>query len=245
MPVSNLRHTNWDNGHLARCELGQRASCPLQTGATGILPAAKRGSILAETVLVMPLLLLLIFGVIQFALIWTAKQMTAYAAFCATRAIMVVPAAEKLDAARNAASVALSWMCMADQGENFVSIPGWGKVHGSGSVGRRVIIEPRDLHENGENNPVAAVTVHFRYPLLIPGMAVNRIVGNSENLTAADMHGTGDFYRDWQTAIGQPNRIDGWPYITLTETCVLPMPYSTANFPTGGFSGTSLTGGGS
>ena len=34
----------------------------------------KRGSILAETVLVMPLLLLLIFGVIQFALIWTAKK---------------------------------------------------------------------------------------------------------------------------------------------------------------------------
>lgn len=205
----------------------------------------KRGSILAETVLVMPLLMLLIFGVIQFALIWTAKQMTAYAAFCATRAIMVVPAAEKLDAARNAAKVALSWMCMADQGEDGISIPGWGKVNGSGSADRRVIIEPGDLRENGENNPVAAVTVHFRYPLLIPGMAVNKIIGNSPSSTV--LKGDPDLYGDLNSVATNPDTSidDFWPWLELTETCVLPMPYSTAKFPTGGFSGTTLTGGGS
>ncbi|MBQ7651591.1 MAG: pilus assembly protein [Victivallales bacterium] len=209
----------------------------------------KRGSILAETVLVMPLFLLLIFGIIQFALIWTAKQMTAYAAFCATRAIMVVPdkGTEKINAARNAAKVALSWMCIADNGESGVSIPGWGRVNGSGSVDYRVIIEEADLLEKGEANPVAAVRVRFKYPLLIPGMAVNKVI--SSGATSIGLIGEGrgqvNFYEDLNEAAGNPDIIAGWPYIEIEETCVLPMPYSTANFPTGGFEGTSLAGGGS
>ena len=32
------RFANWDNGRLARCKLGQRASCPLRTGTTGGSP---------------------------------------------------------------------------------------------------------------------------------------------------------------------------------------------------------------
>ena len=47
----------------------------------------KRGSILAETVVVMPLLLLLIFGIIQFAQVWMARQFVVYAAACAARAM--------------------------------------------------------------------------------------------------------------------------------------------------------------
>jgi hypothetical protein len=225
------------------------------------MSSRNRGSILAETVLVMPLLLLLIFGVIQFALIWTAKQMTAYAAFCATRAIMVVPPSEQENAAKAAANVALSWMCLAYDPKNYndkgVVIPGWGKVsrYSRGSNNDpdpeydnlRVITE---VTSTGVEEPDAAVKVTFRYPLLIPGMAINRIVGNSENLTADDMkvdmrNDTPNFYDQWKKAVGNPALIDGWPYITLTETCVLPMPYSTVNFPKGGFKGTSLSGGGS
>lgn len=43
--------------------------------------------------------------------------------------------------------------------------------------------------------------------------------------------GTGNFYQDLNAAAGTPILIDGWPYIVLEETCVLPMPYSTKNFP--------------
>ena len=209
----------------------------------------KRGSILAETVLVMPLLLLLIFGVIQFALIWTAKQMTAYAAFCATRAIMVVTPDEQRDAAQDAAAVALSWMCMADKGESPSSIPGWGSMPGSGSAkrfsdGGRVETTILDGY-NGIDNPIAGVEVRFRYALLIPGMAVNKVIANLVNAPAPS--GNHEFYQNLNTAAGNPNTdIDGfWPWIELTETCVLPMPYSTANFPTGGFDGTEIRGGGS
>ena len=241
--------------------------------------SGKKGSILAETVLVMPLLLMLIFGVIQFALIWTAKQMTAYAAFCATRAIMVVPdregenGNEKDYAAKCAAKVALSWFAIADKDHRNtqVSIPGWGRIFGSGSLEERLRDENGDegvrVIERGEENPVAAVRVSFRFPLMIPGMAVNKLIGNMsdrkkgaksiQKQEEGEGYASKTFYDDLHFAAGQ-NRfnnpdfedggrdsIDGWPYIILTETCVLPMPYSTAHFPTGGFNGTNIHGGGS
>ena len=226
----------------------------------------KRGSILAETVLVMPLLLMLIFGVIQFALIWTAKQMTAYAAFCATRAVMVVPGSEKKYAAKNAAKVALSWFALADKDHrgSQVSIPGWGEIFGSGSLDERLKDEDGkdgvNVIENGEDTPVAAVRVSFRFPLMIPGMAVNKLIGNfsDRNKEAKILQETqkdenyisNTLYDDLHFAAGlnrfnNPDFIDGWPYIILTETCVLPMPYSTAQFPAGGFKGTDIHGGGS
>ena len=206
----------------------------------------KRGSILAETVLVMPLLLLLVFGIIQFALIWTAKQMTAYAAFCATRAIMVVPPSEQQGAANDAAKVALSWMCMVDSGQTPVSIPGWGGITGSGSSNDRVRAQVLPGC-NGVAAPVAAVEVKFKYPLLIPGMAVNRIVATGATSTGLVGEGEGllNFYEDLHEAAGTPGMIAGWPYIELKEACVLPMPYSTENFPAGGFAGTNIHGGGS
>ena len=204
----------------------------------------KRGSILAETVLVMPLLLLLIFGVIQFALIWTAKQMTAYAALCATRAIMVVPPGEQQKAAQDAAEVALSWMCMAEkdgQSSSRVNIPGWGRIPGSASSSDRVEVE---VMANGADNPIAAVEVRFKYPLLIPGMAVNRIVANRRS-KVKDAGDKSNFYGDLDDAAKDADTsVDGfWPWIELTEACVLPMPYSTARFPTGGFDGTDIHGG--
>ena len=208
----------------------------------------RRGSILAETVLVMPLLLLLIFGVIQFALIWTAKQMTAYAAFCAARAIMVVPPAEQQKAARDAAKVALSWMALADEGQGSrVLIPGWGGVPGSGTIEQRFQRDDGDnavkILENGadDSKPVTAVRVTFRFPLMIPGMSVSKIVGNSKRGRIVT---SPDFYGNLNVLADSPDEVSGWPYIELTETCVLPIPYSTVNFPTGGFDGTSLSGGG-
>ena len=205
----------------------------------------QRGSILAETVLVMPLLFLLIFGIIQFALVWTAKQMTAYAAFCATRAILVVPPGEQQEYAKKAAEVALSWMCMAEKDGadgSRVDIPGWGKIPGSASSNDRIAV---DIKRDGSSSPIAAVEVTFKYPLLIPGMALNKIIANKRTeIKDADVKP--DFYGELhEAADGADTSIDGhWPWIKLTETCVLPMPYSTANFPSGGFEGTDIHGGG-
>ena len=200
----------------------------------------------------MPVLLLLIFGLIQFAHIWTARQMVIYAAFCATRAIMVVPPSEQQNAAQNAAEIALSWINLADSGNgDEVSVPGWSSIGGSGkspesndngydSKRVKVRIVP-DC--DGVNREIAAVRVSFRFPLVIPGMAVNKIIAWATQ-SAQQLQLTGDFYSDLNAAAGTPTLIDGWPYIELTETCVLPMPYSTKNFPRGAFDGVKIRDGG-
>ena len=218
------------------------------------LKHSKSGSMLAETVIVMPLLMLLIFGIIQFALIWTAKQMTAYAAFCAARAILVVPPGEQQNAARNAAMVALSWIASDRESESGgrISIPGWGAVLGSGSMENRFPrivdgnVNPRIIH-NGSDVPAAAVEIKFRYPLLIPGRGVNNIIANATATSASRRVFKAedrDFYKNLNEADGEsPLLISGWPYIELTERCVLPMPYSTANFPTGGLPSNPYEGG--
>lgn len=48
-----------------------------------------RGSVLLEAVLVLPIFVLIIFFIIQMTFVWTAKQMTYYAAYCGARAALV------------------------------------------------------------------------------------------------------------------------------------------------------------
>lgn len=205
----------------------------------------KRGSVLMETVLAMPVLLLLIFGIVQFAHIWTARQMTAYAAFCATRAVMVVPPDERKSAAQNAAEVALSWMNIADSLDNEVTVPGWGKIFGSGTsdYGRRRTAVEILADGTDDTFQVASVKVRFRFPLLIAGMAVNRMIASAVSRTGL-RRVTGGFYDELSEAAGNPLMIDGWPYIELAETCVLPMPYSTVRFPKDAFKDVDIRSGG-
>lgn len=211
----------------------------------------RRGSILAETVLVMPLLLLLIFGIIQFAQIWMARQFVVYAAACSARAMTVVQPSEQADAADKAAKLALSWLCLAEadseSGYAGVEVPGWGRIPGSGSVDRRVetnVLEVNGEPLNGTNDLYSAVgvTVKFRFPLLIPGMAINTILGNFANRDQPLAQGA-DFYGNLAQASSNPIiDIDGWPYVDLHETCILPMPYSPSNFPKGGYDGCRING---
>ena len=49
----------------------------------------ERGSIMLETAVVLPILVLIIFFIIQITFVWTAKQMTYYAAYCGARAALV------------------------------------------------------------------------------------------------------------------------------------------------------------
>lgn len=63
---------------------------PLPRLAVACLARTSRsGTVLTECVLVLPLLTLLIFAVVQFALIWYAQIITHYAAFNAARAALV------------------------------------------------------------------------------------------------------------------------------------------------------------
>ncbi len=212
------------------------------------------GSILMETVLVMPLLLLLIFGIIQFAQIWMARQFVVYAAACAARAMTVVLPDEQPDAADKAAKLALSWLCLveadAESKNDGVEVPGWGLIPGSRSVDRRVTVkvlkdgDGKRYDGTKDENPFVGVTVKFRFPLLIPGMAINTIIGNFADRDRDQPLAQGaDFYGNLASASSNPIvDIDGWPYINFEETCILPMPYSPSNFPKGGYDGCRING---
>lgn len=83
----------------------------------------RRASVLMEFLLVFPIIILLVSMLLQFAQIWIARQITAYAAYCATRATLCVKNCQNIadsncdcdehKAARAAAMTACSWMCLA------------------------------------------------------------------------------------------------------------------------------------
>ena len=88
-------------------------------------PVARRGSVLMEFILVCPLLVILVSMLLQFSQIWIAREITAYASYCATRAVLSANSSESDVAAQKAAELACSWMCLA-------GLPG---VAASGSSG--------------------------------------------------------------------------------------------------------------
>lgn len=78
----------------------------------------RRGSVLMEFIIVAPLMLILVSMILQFAQIWIARQITAYAAYCACRSVL--SAMTRNDAelgAQRAAELACSWMCLAGMPE--------------------------------------------------------------------------------------------------------------------------------
>lgn len=255
---------------------------------------SRSGSILMEFIIVAPLMFLFISMILQFAHIWMARQMTAYAAYCATRAILCVPPGEQKKAAENAAEMVLAWFSFvnlpgaalagsdtstvsstpvhvgrlhnredisADETVTFndglpyereIMIPGWGGIPGSDSAKiRRKVFVINGGYTKTEHSvkPYAAVKVVFKFPLLMPltGRMLSWFGGHPEEEIADD--GRYHLLRGWngdETVLDESGNLvsrsgarwgqDGrFPVITLTETCLLPMPYSTANFPTGGY----------
>lgn len=214
-----------------------------------------RGSILMETVIVMPILLLLIFGIIQTAMIWTGKQLTVYAAYCAARAITVVrapgseeprdgiwtnesdreSAAEQDEAAARAAKMALAWVCFydnnADEIPKRIQIPGWGAVDQSGSMDKRVTVK---VLKRGVEDPYVSVRVTFKMSLMMPVMGVDSLMAKAAE-GDEDIYRESDFYGNLAKAARGASRLYGLPYIEFTETCAIPMPYSTRNFPRGAY----------
>lgn len=95
-----------------------------------------KGSVLMEFLLVFPIIILLVSMVLQFSQIWIARQVTAYAAYCATRATLCVNTAEQARAAQYAAESVCAWVCLAglstDEKATLESESGdvdWGRFH--------------------------------------------------------------------------------------------------------------------
>ena len=221
---------------------------------------------LLECGLTLPLLILLVMAVIQFAHIWTARHVVAYAAYSAARATLSVNPAEQRLAAELAARRVCAWINLAglperimmsmrdDYHDGEIYVPGWGYVPNSESVGRRIGVYMRETDRlanvSGQSTGVMTVTVTYRFPLVMPvaGSMISWLAKHKVTAaSAAEYMVVGGWTGEAEVLDVEKSRLvrrgaDGsmkmdymeqgvFPYIELQETCVLPMPYSTANMP--------------
>lgn len=207
---------------------------------------------LMEFVLTMPVLFMLIMIILQFAQIWVVRNMVAYAAFCSARSMLSSNPSEwaaknsNENGAYQAARRVLAWVTIMgtqesrelrdyDEGHlsfgsgsfsdiNDKSTPSFvTAIYGSertedvvvpgwGQINESNSVDLRlDVTPTIEQGRYVCSKVKFKFPLLIP--------------VAAQIMSQGD--------------LDGAPYIELTETCILPLPYSTAKLPVNAYDYTS------
>lgn len=136
------------------------------------------GQALVEFAFAFPLQLLIVFGIVQLALIFVAKQVVQYASFAAARAAVVAETPDEAwsRAGRTAALICapitgttisgsnVSWADVT-AGDAVITIPGWGQVPKSGISSRlKTFTHEPDFSVPGE----VRVTVTHYYELPIP-----------------------------------------------------------------------------
>lgn len=220
-------------------------------------PASRHGTVLMECVLVLPLLTLLIFTIVQFALIWYAQIMTHYAAYNAARAALVYHPGEYRisDDKKNitdrfkpqsgpcwsAACRTLAWVSssppwdkdsLGGEDGSVYAIPGWyASIPNSAHIERQVRILPESIEMT--NAPVVKVTIEFDYPLHVPvvGHMVAYIANLEEQYPSS--------YEIWgwapdaageaeaKKAVHDSMRVD---FIRLKATAILPKLWRTSHY---------------
>ena len=238
------------------------------TGTSTRVWNVRSGSMLMEFVLTMPILVILIMLVLQFAQLWLVREVVSYAAFCAARSTLCVAPMEQSKAAKKAAMQVLAWVNTygsdggtgskntydagafsdikdgyefdyyegsADKSGN-LKIPGWGGVPESSGLSDRVTVklddQSRSRNQGGKKPVASAVTVTYKFPMLIPiaGQMLSYLAKNSAS--ESQYVKSKDMMPGWT---GEEQTFGGVPYIELVETGVVPMPYSTVNFPMGAY----------
>ena len=173
-----------------------------------------------EAILVLPLLLMLTMGIVQFARLWQARLMTWYAAYNAARAALVYHPGEYREddtffadrgVAWMAAVQTLAWTSHTDDSDSF-DMPSFGRIPNSSDIMNQVRIVP---DKSWERDGMVRVTVEFDFPTIFTVFDFADIIApkNPEPLV--------------EEAWGLLNA----PTFKLTETCILPKPWTTATFP--------------
>ena len=135
----------------------------------GMRPA----SILMEAVIVLPVLVMLIFAVIQFANILMVQQLVEYAAYCGARATLTCNAVLATGKATRAALRVLAPVSLSEEDDDSDTgphdYPGWGKLKGTKNLEDQVEVElmPPPIVA-ADTVKYVGCKVTFRYPLLVP-----------------------------------------------------------------------------
>lgn len=195
------------------------------------------GTVLMESIMVLPLLLMLITGIFQFARFWQARLLTRYAAYNAARAALVynplhyrIPADDPgPDAGKFmvrdgvcwlAAVQTLAWLGATPDSNPFWWIPPGSKIPGEKVPNSSLIKSQVRLVPEGcrEENGWVRVTVAFDFPTLFA-------VFNAASLYPG---GQTEKERGKIAAIDDPAR---YPHFTFVESSLLPKPWTTERYP--------------
>lgn len=169
---------------------------------------SRRGSMLMEAVMCLPLLVMIVFAVFQITMVLLAREMTEYAAYCGARAALTSNFLQRQsrgeDAARRVlAPLALPMKKDGPVNDKYADYPGWGKLARSAGIEDRVKVSFPLLDSILGDGVVCDVT--FKYPLLIPVPGFSALFGGTDPFAGES--------------------------IKLTGHAVLPLPYSTALYP--------------
>jgi len=121
------------------------------------------GQAIAEFAIVFPLLLMLVLGIVQVALMFVGKSVVEYAAFAAARAEVVHEDPER----------AAEFVCSAVAGPSYtpgtgqpIIVPGWGVLPRSESASVKTDVDVIDPVDDG-NGWVTVEVTHY-YELVVP-----------------------------------------------------------------------------
>lgn len=188
-----------------------------------------------EFVLTMPILVVFVMLILQIALIGTTRQFVAYSAFCGARSALAVNSSGE-DSEKGpyaAARHALAWVTTASDGGADVYVPDWGTIPESASVDERLAVATSHL-----DGSYVKCKVEYKMPLVIPvaGAIIGWLFHDGRGVVEKAEASVVPGYSEPSPLIA------GLPYMTLTETCVLPLPYSLANLPKNAYDYTDVGG---
>lgn len=212
-----------------------------------------------ETVILLPVILIIIFYLLQMIFVLLAKEVTYYAAYCGARAALVYNPADYADTNRvgsgggvvgEAACTVLSWISQSVEGSEPLKIAaseGDYEVPRSENIRNQVsvkIVEGLSLPYSEEELkklnieklkepfPIVRVTVTFKCPLLIP-LGGRIFAGLANSPFQSEAKDTVSTFAEVVAAGAAKEDKRGWlyNYIEVQETCSLAKPYNTATFP--------------
>lgn len=218
-----------------------------------------RGAVMLETVILLPVILIIIFYLLQMIFVLLAKEVTYYAAYCGARAALVYNPADYADTNRvgsgggvvgEAACTVLSWISQSVEGSEPLKIAasdGDYEVPRSENIRNQVsvkIVEGLSLPYSEEELkklnieklkepfPIVRVTVTFKCPLLIP-LGGRIFAGLANSPFQSEAKDTVSTFAEVVAAGAAKEDKRGWlyNYIEVQETCSLAKPYNTATFP--------------
>lgn len=203
----------------------------------------EHGAIALETVMILPVLLLIILYLLQLIFVLLAKEMTYYASYCGARAALVYnPADYNVSGGGvvgEAVCTVLAWVSQSVEGSTPLKIPAAGgeeyTIPRSDHVRQQVKVTIREGLSTDKAFPMVSVMVDFKCPLLIP-VGGRIFAGLTRDKKGDSGIVGGDPVSDFAEIVrrGAENEEGrGWlyNYITISETCSLGKPYNTVTFP--------------